>query len=412
MGGQPALNDLCTICHIDAWKYKCPRCDTRTCSLACSKRHKVWSQCSGIRDPASYLKRKDLNTPAAFDKDFNFITGIERSLERADRDAEHRGIPLPSSSKNGKRRHDPIKGEVALQKGLYNSGVHIVKAPKGISRNVLNGTNWNKKQKCLNWTTEWIFPGGKKVLSRFAESITLDTALSRLPLAKDLHLVNEVPNSRPTKKRRLSNATEPEFKPPGVCPGIPEVVVPDIHEQPTAEIEQSIAETTNEIPKVQRNLSRTVTPEPTPHTEPPSSSLITGSSNDADDTTFSQLDDTNRKAYIYLHRPQTRGATPVLIPISSSSTLADVLRERVVLEFPTFYVLEQPVDELPAGKYILEEQYLLENQSEEDHQNEESNSIVNNENIHEDDKDLSDIDELKVLEVLRRDLENGVDVSF
>ncbi len=30
----------CEICCVAAAKYKCPRCESRTCSLACVKQHK------------------------------------------------------------------------------------------------------------------------------------------------------------------------------------------------------------------------------------------------------------------------------------------------------------------------------------------------------------------------------------
>lgn len=32
---------LCDICHNDSWKYRCPRCSFRTCSMPCSKEHKA-----------------------------------------------------------------------------------------------------------------------------------------------------------------------------------------------------------------------------------------------------------------------------------------------------------------------------------------------------------------------------------
>ncbi len=31
----------CTVCQEADWKYKCPGCDARTCSLTCSKEHKA-----------------------------------------------------------------------------------------------------------------------------------------------------------------------------------------------------------------------------------------------------------------------------------------------------------------------------------------------------------------------------------
>lgn len=88
-------------------------------------------------------------TPAAFDKDFNFLTGIERSLERAEVDAESRGIDLiPNPDPDGgkaKQRGDMARGELPLQRGMENSGVHIVKAPKGMTRNKLNTSHWHRK---------------------------------------------------------------------------------------------------------------------------------------------------------------------------------------------------------------------------------------------------------------------------
>lgn len=32
---------LCDFCRKDSWKYRCPRCSFRTCSLLCSKEHKT-----------------------------------------------------------------------------------------------------------------------------------------------------------------------------------------------------------------------------------------------------------------------------------------------------------------------------------------------------------------------------------
>lgn len=32
---------LCDMCRNDSWKYRCPRCSFRTCSLSCSKEHKA-----------------------------------------------------------------------------------------------------------------------------------------------------------------------------------------------------------------------------------------------------------------------------------------------------------------------------------------------------------------------------------
>lgn len=160
---SPHLTPI-TYSHINPPKYRCPRCSTRTCSLPCTRRHKLWSQCNGVRDPGAYLKRSELVTPAAFDRDFNFISGIERSLERAERDAENRGIDLAPATADGseaapgeqaqnqnvgqKRKHPGqglVKGEAGFLRGAEAGEVRVVRAPRGMSRNKANGSRWNPK---------------------------------------------------------------------------------------------------------------------------------------------------------------------------------------------------------------------------------------------------------------------------
>ena len=147
--------------HVNPPKYRCPRCSTRTCSLACTRRHKLWSQCSGVRDPAAYLKRNELATESAFDRDFNFITGIERHLERADRDADNRGIDLsrriqgddPGDGSHDlnagrKRKHlhqGLVKGEAGFLRAAEAGGVKVMRAPKGMSRSKKNGSRFHPK---------------------------------------------------------------------------------------------------------------------------------------------------------------------------------------------------------------------------------------------------------------------------
>ena len=131
--------------HINPPKYLCPRCSTRTCSLPCIKRHKLWAQCNGVRDPAAYVKRNELATPSGIDRDYNFITGIERKIDGAERDTEERGIILVRQPEIRKRQHNQVKGEVQMKDALARCGVIIDRAPKGMTRSKQNATNWAKK---------------------------------------------------------------------------------------------------------------------------------------------------------------------------------------------------------------------------------------------------------------------------
>ena len=171
--GDAPLSELCTIWYADSpllWtscanlaptshihvpKYRCPRCSTRTCSLPCTRRHKTWSQCSGIRDPAAYLRRNELATPASFDRDFNFITGVERWLERAERDAESRGIMLDHdyscslnkniAGKKRKRTQEPANGKAGFLRAAKESGVTVERAPWGMTKGKQNVSRWHAR---------------------------------------------------------------------------------------------------------------------------------------------------------------------------------------------------------------------------------------------------------------------------
>ncbi|TKA80925.1 hypothetical protein B0A49_00938 [Cryomyces minteri] len=68
--------------------------------------------------------------------------------------------------------------------------------------------------------------------------------------------------------------------------------------------------------------------------------------------------------HFYLVKPYTSTSRRVLIPLSSSATLADSLRGQVVLEFPTIQLLPHPSHALPSN-FMLEAEYLGESKREE-----------------------------------------------
>lgn len=106
--------------------------------------------------------------------------------------------------------------------------------------------------------------------------------------------------------------------------------------------------------------------------------------------------------HFYLLRPNTISKLKCLIPISPASTLADVLRDKTILEFPTFYVRQETPDALPEP-FVTEEKY-----------NELYGSAIpiqlpTYDPINKADEGMApamqDIDEKKVLEVLQKDLD-------
>lgn len=108
------------------------------------------------------MRRSELATESVFDRDFNFITGIERSLERAERDVENRGIELArgqvmdndgaeqglGAGAGSKRKHPQrglVKGEAGFLRGAEASGVTVLRAPRGMTRNKQNASRWHPK---------------------------------------------------------------------------------------------------------------------------------------------------------------------------------------------------------------------------------------------------------------------------
>ena len=102
-------------------------------------------------------------TESAFDRDYNFITSVERSVERAERDAENRGIRIERDHSddiaNRKRKRGVgadipeterglAKGEAAILRRAADAGVTIIKAPKGMSRQKGNSSRWFSKYAC------------------------------------------------------------------------------------------------------------------------------------------------------------------------------------------------------------------------------------------------------------------------
>ncbi|KAG0130272.1 hypothetical protein HOY82DRAFT_520550 [Tuber indicum] len=140
---EESLTALCPLCHSRPPKYRCPACATRTCSVACVKKHKLYAQCSGQIDAAAFVKRSALlSSPATLNRDFGFLTGVERALGTA----------------HGEENDDAGGERVRLEELLKRSGVSVRWAPSGMKRAVENCTAVSKgrKRKHVIWTVEWI----------------------------------------------------------------------------------------------------------------------------------------------------------------------------------------------------------------------------------------------------------------
>ncbi|KAI6783370.1 uncharacterized protein J7T54_004397 [Emericellopsis cladophorae] len=176
---DPLLTSLCAICHIAPPQYRCPRCDVRTCSLPCIRKHKSWASCSGERDPTVYIPPKSLKTAAGIDHDYNFLKKLERTVERTEKElVEERALvqkeelrPLTvretkyKVGKDGRKRRVVVtrvlretkgrKTDAALTRRLQAQGVNVQYAPTGMQRMTENTTTFNRKSGLIYWQVEW-----------------------------------------------------------------------------------------------------------------------------------------------------------------------------------------------------------------------------------------------------------------
>ncbi|KAK5727319.1 Box C/D snoRNA accumulation [Elasticomyces elasticus] len=133
-------------------KYKCPRCKVQTCSLPCYKKHQQRASCNGQRDPASYLKKSQLATPSGLDQDFNYLKGIERSIDHA---SETLLKPADGGTHQNLRKVSTgWRPDSRLQKYLTENSITQERAPKGMQRQRQNTTRSTKGDRVL-WTVEW-----------------------------------------------------------------------------------------------------------------------------------------------------------------------------------------------------------------------------------------------------------------
>ncbi|KAF2084447.1 hypothetical protein K490DRAFT_68755 [Saccharata proteae CBS 121410] len=169
------LTELCAICNTSPPKYRCPRCQVRTCSLKCVQRHKQWAQCSGKRDQTAYVRKSELATPAGVDRDYNFLSGIERAFDTADRHADRRGITVDDASAARKGQQKWAQ----LQSYLRANRIAVDRAPRGLSRQKANCTRLSKGGRVI-WTVEWILDDGLRALSEASESATVAAAYANM----------------------------------------------------------------------------------------------------------------------------------------------------------------------------------------------------------------------------------------
>ncbi|OBT79016.1 hypothetical protein VF21_02483 [Pseudogymnoascus sp. 05NY08] len=355
---DPPLHTLCQTCHLHPPLYTCPRCHLRSCSLACVQTHKRRADCSGVRDPTVYKPMRDLATPSGIDHDFNFLSKIERGVERSDRVAVEGGLVAGGEVRGGpgfgreERRGGGRGGggggggggwggggggeaERKVGREVMNQGVRWERLPSGMGRRKANGTSWSRKRGCLVWQVEWVstipsttnvptVPGMLGPLGKILATTPLEEAYTAF-LEETRRAALTPEEKAGEKKRRAVEVAESGGggvkrvkTSPGASPQ------PGTDKVSTTEGQAQVQPDTEEA-AVEDEKSALALPQP-----PKQSSYA-----------------------FYLHRPLTLSSGPtVLIPLRGNEGLDTQLSGKLILEFPRVYVF--PVGAPVPGGFKVE----------------------------------------------------------
>lgn len=144
----------CEECKLNPWKYKCPGCSIRTCSLPCVNSHKQRTACSGKKSIANVLPLSQFDDNLLL-SDYNMLEDVKRFAESARRMRQrlcgYSRFKLPFPLKNLRRAA-----------GSRRTKIHFL--PSGMSKREKNQTYYNNRNKCISWTIEWRFNSTDVVL--------------------------------------------------------------------------------------------------------------------------------------------------------------------------------------------------------------------------------------------------------
>lgn len=187
--------DLCEICSINEFKYRCPGCLKKTCSLECSKSHKKLDSCTGQSyNPVKYVSSETLKNADdekhennyLVQRDFNFLTNLKRQLEVQKLDGMKRNKRTLQSSRNNGNNN-----QISFKRAKYEEecsrvirrGVNCLVLPRGMYRSTLNKSRWDKNSDLFVWSIEWIVCPSNEFLS--------ETEYNQAPFIHVSHKVKE-----------------------------------------------------------------------------------------------------------------------------------------------------------------------------------------------------------------------------
>ncbi|KAI9107309.1 hypothetical protein K1719_021697 [Acacia pycnantha] len=136
---------LCEECKSNPWKYKCPGCSIRSCSLPCVKAHKQRTRCSGKRNQTQFVPICQFDDNLLL-SDYNLLEDMKRVAESARR----------MRTKFGSHFMMPLQLK-SLQNAAGSRKTNLLLLLKGMSKREKNQSRYDRRKMLISWTIEWRF---------------------------------------------------------------------------------------------------------------------------------------------------------------------------------------------------------------------------------------------------------------
>lgn len=164
--------EQCSVCLEKDFKYTCPACGTKTCSVECVKRHKLRSECTGQVDPTKFVPKKKLSADQALvNRDYNYLLNFERTVQlgKSDIKVNAKNIFKRGAGQNQGHKRQKVESEKdpriekvnqifphQPQTSVKRQNTLVIHLPPGMSRATQNKSGYDKKAGAFTWTVEWI----------------------------------------------------------------------------------------------------------------------------------------------------------------------------------------------------------------------------------------------------------------
>nr|CAD7405113.1 unnamed protein product [Timema cristinae] len=123
----------CEVCACKDAKYTCPKCEVKTCCIACANIHKKELSCSGVRDKVNF-KQLSKFTNMDLQSDYMLLEEMTRNVEKYSRD------PLKGHGRNEKDIPHVHPLALPSQEFLPTQGQHHVLGLEDITS---SGGGWS-----------------------------------------------------------------------------------------------------------------------------------------------------------------------------------------------------------------------------------------------------------------------------